>query len=113
MPIRKAQTLLAALALVVFSPLWHSSPHHGLPGGSVAHSLSVDGARLAPAGSRGTDAGGVCPVCLYQRLLSQSCIEHVTAVSAPACAARQWLESDLLPVSHRALPPGARAPPAC
>ena len=115
MPIRKAQTLLAALALAlaVFTPLWQSSPHHGLPGEPGAHSTSDSGSRLASAGSRGSDAGGACPVCLYQRLLSQSCIEHVAAVSAPACAARQWPETELLPVSHRSLPPGARAPPAC
>lgn len=115
MPIRKAQALLAALALAlaVFTPLWHSSPHHGLPGEPGTHSTSVNGARLAAAGSRGSEAGGACPVCLHQRLLSQSCIEHVATVSAPACAARHWLESELLPVSHRSLPPGARAPPAC
>lgn len=115
MPIRKAQTLLAALALAlaVFTPLWHSSPHHGLPGEPGAHSTSADGARLAAAGSAGSDAGGICPVCLHQRLLNQSCVENVAAISAPACAARQWLESHLLPVSHRSLPPGARAPPAC
>jgi len=115
MPIKKAQTLLVTLALMLaaFAPLWHSSPHHGLPGERADHPGCSKGTWLTAAGNGGSDAGGICPVCLHQRLLNQSCVENVAAVSAPACIARQWLESDVLPVSHRSLPPGARAPPAC
>jgi hypothetical protein len=115
MPIRKIQTLLAvlALALAVLTPLWHSSPHHGLPVEPCDSSVPVDGPRLAADGSADPAAGSICPACLYQRLLSQSCVENVPAVSAPASAGRQWIEPAPLPVSHRSLPPGARAPPAC
>ena len=115
MPIKKAQMLLATLALTlaVVAPLWHVTPHHGMPGAPDSHSTPVEGARLASAENEGSDAGGLCPVCLHQRLLNQSCVENMAAVSAPAYVACQWLESDVLPVFHRSLPPGARAPPAC
>jgi hypothetical protein len=115
MPAKKSQTLLVALALTlaVFAPLWHSTPHHGFPRVPGAHPPPVEGARLAAADGVESDAGGACPVCLHERLLNQSCVETVAAVSAPASTTRPRLESEVLPVSHRSLPPGARAPPAC
>ena len=115
MPIKKAQTLLVTLALVlaVFAPLWHSSPHHTLPGERADHPGCPEGTWLVAAAHGGSDAGGACPVCLHQRLLNQSFIENVAVVSAPAQVAHTWLEPDSLPVSHRSLPPGARAPPTC
>ena len=115
MPIRKAQTLLATLALMlaVFAPIWHSAPHHRLSGWASTSSPPVKGVRLAAAQSEDAIGGGICPACLHQRLLSQSRVESVVSISPPACSTGAQLESDTHPVSHRSLPPGARAPPAC
>jgi hypothetical protein len=115
MPFRKTQTLLAALALAlaVLAPLWHSSPHHGLPGDRLAQGQPEREDRLAASGCEDPQAGTACPVCLHQRLLSHSCVESMAAVAAPASTTRPCLDPVAHPVSHRSLPPGARAPPAC
>jgi hypothetical protein len=115
MPSRKTQKLLAALALAlaVVAPLWHSAPHHGPPTEPDGQTRPVDGLQLITADGDDAASGGVCPACLHQRLLNQSCVENLAAISAPASTTVRGSDSDDLPVSHRSMPPGARAPPTC
>jgi hypothetical protein len=101
-----ALTLTLALAVVACSSLWHHDHGQSLP--HKACSNERIGTQLQEA-----HRSDNCPVCLSQRLLTQSWGHEAGYSFELVLLARDIVQAELLPVTPVSDLPEARAPPCC
>ena len=78
-----ALVLLAGLLLVISTPLRHHGNHPSTP--AIGHDhREQDDIHNSRTGSHASGPFDRCPICLSQRLLTQSCAQQPIELSAPS-----------------------------
>jgi len=109
---RAAAVVLATMALVVSSPLWHDRHHHLGVVSDPFCSHSRDDLQVCDTGDHLKKSPSMCPICLSQRLLGQSQAESTYQVSVPDQGSWLLTWQPLPAAITLAVGPQARSPPA-